>query len=101
MEANNVKAMREALEKIQRLATSDRPADEVEIANICRAALSAPPRNCDRLSADQCKKMFEHEMGIYFPKEATDRDREIARCTAYGVIDALYAERKGESDGSK
>lgn len=59
------------------------------------------PRNCDRLSADQCKKMFEHEMGIYFPKEATDRDREIARCTAYGVIDALYAERKGESDGSK
>ena len=47
MEASNVKAMREALEKIQKLVTSDRPADEVEIANICRAALSEPPRNCD------------------------------------------------------
>lgn len=65
-------------------------------------ALSAPARNCDVLSADQCKKIFKKEMGIYLPQEATDRDREIARCTAYGVIDALFApstETEGVSDG--
>ena len=70
----------------------------------CAEALAAPPRNCDRLSADQCKRIFKSEMEIYLPQEATDRDRDIARCTAYGVIDALFAqytEQKGETDGSK
>lgn len=72
------------------------------VRQIINTARSTPPRNCDRLSAEQCKEMFEHEMGIYMTKEATDRDRDIVRRTAYGVIDALFAqstERKGESDG--
>lgn len=43
----NAAAMRKALEKIQKLVTSDSPADEIEIANICYVALAAPPRNCD------------------------------------------------------
>ena len=44
----NAAAMREALSKIYKLMTSDCPADEVEIANICFQSLSAPARNFDR-----------------------------------------------------
>lgn len=95
----NAAALREAVDYLcERLAELDATFDPSEV-DCLRAALSAPPKNCDRLSADQCKKMFEYEMGIYFPKEATDRDRDIARIVANGVIDALYTERKGESDG--
>jgi hypothetical protein len=67
-----------------------------------RKALSVPARNCDMLSAEQCKEIFKMEMGIYLTQEATDRDRDISLCTAYGVIDTLFAtytERKGEGDG--
>ena len=53
MEASNVKAMHEALVKIRKLVTDDRPADEVEIANICNIALSAPLRNFDIGTAEE------------------------------------------------
>lgn len=117
MEGNQQK-MRESLEALVRVideCDSSSPlwwhhgAKGVIPLQKARAALSAPPRNCDRLSAEQCKEIFKMEMGIYLPQEATDRDRDIARCTAYGVIDALFApsdapfapstERKGEGDG--
>lgn len=99
--SGNAAEMREALVRVKRLFDGRlmwQP-DIRKAHEAVNAALSSPPRNCDRLSADQCKKMFEHEMGIHLPKEATDRDRDIVRLTAYGVIDALYAERKGEGDG--
>lgn len=55
----NAAAMREALMKIYKLTTADCPADEVEIANICFKALSAPPRNCDRLkTGEEAKYRF-------------------------------------------
>ena len=76
----------------------------IEAGNAIEAALAAPPRNCDRLSADKCKQILKMEMDVYIPQEATDNDREIAQRTAYGVIDALFApytEQKGETDGSK
>lgn len=76
MEASNAKAMREALEKIQKLATSDRPADEVEIANICRAALSAPPRNCDIGTAEEQERRYNNFTGRYNPCSY----RGYARC---------------------
>ena len=55
----NAAAMREAMMKIYKLTTADCPADEVEIANICFKALSAPARNCDRLkTGEDAKYMF-------------------------------------------
>ena len=76
----------------------------IEAGKAIQAALSTPPRNCDRLSADKCKQILKMEMDVYIPQEVTENDREIAQRTAYGVIDALFApytEQKGETDGSK
>lgn len=65
---NNNAAMREALKEIERKCNSldeECAVDPVEIRDIARAALSSPPRNCDR---HECKnyttatKMFEREV---------------------------------------
>lgn len=124
METNNNKAMREALIETQSAIARcmdilnkipdtcgyggllDDVADELCALRewYLKDSIAEPVRNCDVLSADQCKKIFEREMGIYLPQEATDRDRDIARCTAYGVIDALFSPFtgwKGDGDGSK
>lgn len=94
----NAAAMRAALEIVHDyFDAGDTPRTDAAIA--VEAALAAPHRNCDRFSAAQLKEMFENEMVVYLTKEATDRDREIARVTANGVIDALFApstERKGD-----
>lgn len=50
MEESNIKAMREALKKILYLTNSldeECAVDPVEIRDIARDAISAPPRNCD------------------------------------------------------
>ena len=77
-------------------------ATDSDILEKIDAALAAPPRNCDKLSAEECKRIFAKEMTIYLPPEATDKDRTIATLTANGVIDALYAiAQAGGYDGSK
>ena len=67
MEESNVKAMREALKQILDRVNSldeDCGVDPVEIRDIARAALSAPPRNCDRFSnANEALEAFEKEKG--------------------------------------
>lgn len=72
MEANNVKAMREALNEIRsRLSylyerldgTFDPPALK-EVYEIARTALSTPPRNCDRFTnANEALEAFAKEKG--------------------------------------
>ena len=90
-------ALREALEEIEKILNSwycpdnSTAAKVVALRNKCRTALAKPPRNCDKLSAEECKRIFAKEMNIYLPPEATDNDRTIATLTANGVIDALYA----------
>jgi len=108
-ERGNAAAMREALLVIKNVAEIEMrrhvamsETDDTSIrawsnlfVSLASQALSAPNRNCDVLSADQCKDMWECEMRIYMPKEATDIDRHNARIVAYGVIDALFSEQKG------
>ena len=111
--SDNYAKLREALIKVKewmehRIATNGFEASATiptVLEDVVLPALSAPYRNCDRLSADQCKQMFKSEMEVYLPQEITDNYREVARLTAYGVIDALFApyteEQKGDNDGSK
>ena len=67
MEESNVKAMREALKQILDRVNSldeDCGVDPVEIRDIARTALSAPPRNCDRfINANEALEAFEKEKG--------------------------------------
>lgn len=80
MEANDMKAMREALEfadKELRMATeSDKYGDDLvyligcmrTVATACRSALSAPPRACDVMSQEDLTKVvisgFMKSLGI-------------------------------------
>ena len=69
----NAAAMREALvyaDRVLRMATEDnRYGDDVvylvgcmrTVAAACRAALSAPPRNCDRYSHDEALSVWAAE----------------------------------------
>lgn len=107
----NAAAMREAVDKIQKLVTSDRPADEVEIANICRAALAKPPRNCDVFkSEDEAKSAFIAYYNETFGLNGSID--EIGACDLKHNVDGIChdyiqwllapaTERKGEEDGSK
>ena len=88
--AGNAAAMREALERIQRLVTSDSPADEVEIANICRDALSVPARNCDRPECATSKAA-----------QNVWRKEDCGKTPYHEWLLAPAEERKGENDGSK
>ena len=101
MEASNMKAMREALEfadrKLRMATEDDRYGDDLVylvgcmrcVAEVCRAALSKPPRNCD---------LYAHDEAL----EAWVVENENER---YGCFDEwLYhvaEEQKGETDGSK
>lgn len=61
MEASNIKAMREALKQIHDRVNSldeDCGVDPVEVRDIARAALSAPPRNCDVGTPEEQVKRF-------------------------------------------
>lgn len=120
MEANNNKAMRDALVDLKSEAEttleyrdypiagdpSDRGyckvVDADYIIGKCDEALAKPPRVCDVMSAEECKRIFAKEITINLPPEATDNDRTIATLTANGVIDTLYATAQaGGYDGSK
>lgn len=58
MEANNMKAMREALEQILALA---RARGLFEIQSLSETALAAPPRNCDvGTAAEQVERFKEY-----------------------------------------
>lgn len=71
MEANNMKAMREALEYADsqlRAATEDDTfGDDVvylvgcmlAVARACRAALAAPPRQCDIGTAEEQRRRYD------------------------------------------
>ena len=62
MEANNSAALREALEKINRLCgIGVVEVSSFEIGSICDAALAAPPRNCDIGTADEQIARFDSE----------------------------------------
>ena len=79
----NAAAMREALETISKCDTS-KEEDCYTLYRVCEAALSAKPRNCDMLSKDEVLETLKDRS---FSKEDT--------------IEFLYAESKGEIDGSK
>lgn len=95
----NASAMREALVKIRKLVTDARPADEVEIANICNIALSAPPRNCDVFDdpydAADAWPEYEQCAGRRFQNGTCDGCMySPARC----ISKWLFAEAKGGAD---
>ena len=65
MEASNMKAMREAMEEISIYARSlckfrnaDVNYDANKILDLVRAALAAPPRNCDVGTAEEQERRF-------------------------------------------
>lgn len=104
MESSNVKAMRDALLNIQEYAAAMDVDDGnvLAILDACRDALAAPARNCDAMSAEECKRIFEEEMLLHLTSEATEEDKNLILTTAKSVIDDLLApaaERKGEGDG--
>ena len=108
----NTAAMREALEKTQSVIATcmeilnkipdgcdyDRLVDEVadELYDLrdshVKAALSSPPRNCDVLSDTQEALAAIHEDRGYVNNPIDER-----RLT----VEWLFAEAKGETDGSK
>jgi len=100
----NSAAMREALEKIRQLVTDDRPADEVEIANICYIALAAPPRNCDRFNTGNPMKDAEDAYGAwqrYCDDPTIPPSCKIESAFRQWLFATAKPETKGENDGSK
>lgn len=78
----NAAKMREALKQIHDRVNSlneDCGVDPIDVSDLARAALSAPPRNCDVLSKDEALKVLDDRS---FSKEDT--------------IEWLYEEAKGE-----
>lgn len=66
----NIKTPHNALEMILEIVTSDRPADEVEIANICNHAISIPLRNCDvGTTDDKIRRFRDHCLKVEKPGE--------------------------------
>ena len=111
-EVGNRAALREALKKcflyiacaesvgIGTITLNDKvKLDPKKIIKSAKEALAAPPRNCDLLSAEECKRIFAAEMDVYLPPEATDNDRTIATIVANSVIDTLFAPAT-EKEGS-
>lgn len=89
----NAAAIRDALEKIYKLMTADCPADEVEIANICFNALSAPARNCDNYD-----NKTDAETGFVEETGENDMAQHYWQMFANWLF-APAAELKGEGDG--
>ena len=113
----NAAAIREALDAITRIDTRmlKRLLCELVEADIfdggqirntihavekARQALSAPPRNCDVLEWSTADDEFEKAMGFPPSKTADERD-EIMRENWFLFKHWLFAEAKGETDGSK
>ena len=78
----NAEKMRNALKQIHDRVNSlneDCGVDPIDVRDLARAALIAPPRNCDVLSKDEALKVLDDRS---FSKEDT--------------IEWLYEEAKGE-----
>lgn len=83
----NAAKMREALKQIHDRVNSldeDCGVDPIDVMDLARAALIAPPRNCDVLSKAEVLRVLDDRS---FSKEDT--------------IEWLYEEAKGETNGSK
>lgn len=90
MEANNMKAMREALEfadKQLRMATEDNRYGEDlvylvgcmrTVAAACRAALASPSRNCDVGTAGEQERRFKEFCDAHW--SINNADSECAGC---------------------
>ena len=103
MEANN-KATREALEfadRELRMATEDdRYGDDLvylvgcmrSVAEVCRAALAAPPRNCDRFATVK-------DAAIAFARERQDAPQPCPDFTFSAWLLAPAPEQKGANNG--
>lgn len=68
-----------------------------------RAALAAPPRNCDAHTADELKAIFKRELASELPI-ANEHEKNLVTITAMGVINTLFAtatEKKGGNDADK
>ena len=79
----NAAKMREALMQIHDRVNSlneDCGVDPIDVRDLARAALTAPPRNCDAFSKDEVLKVLDDRS---FSKEDT--------------IEWLYEEAKGEA----
>ena len=121
MEANNMKAMRDALVDLKREAETtweymDYPiaglpgergscpvVDADRVIDVCNAALAKPPRNCDVHTADELKGIFNSELVLELPI-ANEHEKNLVTITAMGVIDTLFApakELKGATDEQK
>ena len=107
MEASNVKAMREALEKIAHYTDNrdemDDPgcADGYYLAEIAKTALAAPPRNCDIGTAEEQAERF-----VEFCDEEKGNREHCRNCRLCNAQDCELAwsqmpYEKGETDGSK
>ena len=73
----------------------------VDIEAILKAALAAPPRNCDVYSSDELKVIFKRELVSELPI-ANEHQKNLVTITAMGVINTLFApatEKKGENNG--
>ena len=105
MEVNDIKAMREALEYASRVLAKwrqDAPFsawnEYGEAIDKCRAALSAPPRNCDRTFIDHPAMYYE------FKDWCNAKGHTMEPKLAYDAFDWLLAtanNEKGETNGSK
>lgn len=98
MEANNMKAMRELVRRIVKslggkaeVAPANMTPHEVAILNQCRAALAAPPRNCD---------MFANLHDAWLAWQSYCADNIGTKTMKFHVWLYSTAE-KGETDGSK
>ena len=96
MEGNQQK-MREALEYViqwREDCISEEGADNVDdMMEVVNAALSAPARNCDALSADDVKSRFKERMASSDMGLIGENIVEVVS----GVVDFLYATEKGSS----
>lgn len=116
MEANN-KALREALDKLLKWVEIHTAIYSLRVAPIAddpdtvlkekedavamaRAALAAPPRNCDLVEGRTADDEFEKAMGFPQSKTADERDN-LMRENWFLFKAWLFDEAKGEINGSK
>ena len=95
MEVSNVKAMREALEKIREKCVIYNNDLAEEIDAICGNALAAPPRNCDRF-AD-----FNEAIRTFAKERPNDKKKWDMERYARFAMWLLALTEKGEANGSK
>lgn len=93
----NGAAMRDALVQISGIAEAHFAGgapNPYTISDIANAALSAPPRNCDRFSSVK-------EAAMAFAAEVRDKPHPCPDFTFSAWLYAPATEQKGETDGSK